>query len=91
MGDATSQTIYFYDRHPISCDIILAKLRASRGHLEGLRPNELFAHDQDHYGGNWPEGRRSGMDRALPISARGLVARCDTSRTDMVPTSLVLN
>jgi len=51
MGDATSQTIYFYDRHPISCDIILAKLRASRGHLEGLRPNELFAHDQDHYGG----------------------------------------
>ena len=51
MGDATSQTIYFYDRHPISCDIILAKLRTSRGHLEGLRPDELFAHDQDHYGG----------------------------------------
>src|SRR5262245_43608558 len=51
MGDATSQTVYFYDRHPISCDIILAKLRASRGHLEGLRPDELFAHDQDHYGG----------------------------------------
>ena len=23
----------------------------SRGHLEGLRPDELFAHDQDHYGG----------------------------------------
>jgi sarcosine/dimethylglycine N-methyltransferase len=21
------------------------------GHLEGLRPDELFAHDQDHYGG----------------------------------------
>ena len=51
MGDATSQTVYFYDRHPISCDIILAKLRASRGHLEGLRPDDLFAHDQDHYGG----------------------------------------
>jgi SAM-dependent methyltransferase len=51
MGDATSQTVYFYDRHPISCDIILAKLRARRGHLEGLRPDELFAHDQDHYGG----------------------------------------
>jgi len=51
MSDATSQTIYFYDRHPISCEIILAKLRASRGHLDGLRPDELFPHDQDHYGG----------------------------------------
>jgi sarcosine/dimethylglycine N-methyltransferase len=51
MSDATSHTIYFYDRHPISYDIILAKLRASRGHLDGLRPEELFPHDQDHYGG----------------------------------------
>ena len=51
MNDATSQTVYFYDRHPISCDIILAKLQASRGHLDGLRPDELFPHDQDHYGG----------------------------------------
>jgi hypothetical protein len=34
MGDATAQTVYFYDRHPISLDIILAKLRASRGHLD---------------------------------------------------------
>jgi sarcosine/dimethylglycine N-methyltransferase len=51
MSDATSQTIYYYDRHPISYDIILAKLRASRGHLDDLRPEELFPHDQDHYGG----------------------------------------
>jgi sarcosine/dimethylglycine N-methyltransferase len=51
MSDATSQTVFFYDRHPISCDIILAKLRGSRGHLDGLRPEELFPHDQDHYGG----------------------------------------
>ena len=51
MSDATSQTIYFFDRHPISYDIILAKLRTSRGHLDGLRPEELFPHDQDHYGG----------------------------------------
>ena len=51
MSDATSQVHYFYNRHPISCDIILAKLRASRGHLDGLRPEELFPHDQDHYGG----------------------------------------
>jgi sarcosine/dimethylglycine N-methyltransferase len=51
MGDATAQTVYFYDRHPISLDIILAKLRASRGHLDDLRPDDLFPHDQDHYGG----------------------------------------
>jgi len=51
MNDATSQTVYHYDRHPISCDIILAKLQASRGHLDSLRPDELFPHDQDHYGG----------------------------------------
>src|SRR6478736_10410523 len=29
----------------------LSLLRASRGHLDGLRPEELFPHDQDHYGG----------------------------------------
>jgi len=51
MSDATSQTVYFYNLHPISSDIILKKLSASRGHLDGLRPEELFAHDQDHYGG----------------------------------------
>ena len=37
MSDATSQTVYFYNRHPISCEIILTKLRASRSHLDGLR------------------------------------------------------
>ena len=51
MSDANSQIVYFYNRHPISCEIILTKLRASRGHLDGLRPEELFPHDQDHYGG----------------------------------------
>jgi cyclopropane fatty-acyl-phospholipid synthase-like methyltransferase len=51
MSNATSQVHYFYNRHPISCEIILAKLRASRGHLDGLRPEDLFSHDQDHYGG----------------------------------------
>jgi sarcosine/dimethylglycine N-methyltransferase len=43
--------IDFYARHPISAEIILAKLRAARGHLDDLRPEELFALDQDHYGG----------------------------------------
>src|SRR5712675_97110 len=51
MNDVISQLLYFYNRHPISRDIILAKLQASRGHLDNLRPEELSPHDQDHYGG----------------------------------------
>jgi len=51
MSDAKTQIVYFYDRHPISSDLILATLRASRGHLDSLRPDELFPYDQDHYGG----------------------------------------
>jgi phenylacetic acid degradation protein PaaD len=41
----------FYARHPISAAIILDKLLAARGHLDNLAPEDLFAHDQDHYGG----------------------------------------
>ncbi len=48
---ARQHVLDFYSRHPISAAQILAKLRAERGHLDGLRPEELFAHDQDHYGG----------------------------------------
>jgi sarcosine/dimethylglycine N-methyltransferase len=51
VGVEIRSAIDFYERHPISCEIILAKLKASRGHLEGLTPDELFPHDQDHYGG----------------------------------------
>jgi sarcosine/dimethylglycine N-methyltransferase len=43
--------IDFYERHPISADIIVAKLTAARGHLDHVSPEELFPHDQDHYGG----------------------------------------
>lgn len=43
--------IDFYDRHPISAQIVLAKLQAARGTLEGLQPEDLYPHDQDHYGG----------------------------------------
>jgi len=43
--------IDFYERHPISSEIILAKLKASRGNLDGIQPEELLPHDQDHYGG----------------------------------------
>ena len=51
MGEEIRSAVDFYNRHPISAEIVLAKLRLSRGHLDGLRPDDLFAHDQDHYGG----------------------------------------
>lgn len=51
MTDATAQAIYFYDRHPMSGEIIKAKLQAARGHLNHVTPEELWPHDQDHYGG----------------------------------------
>lgn len=51
MNDNTGQTTFFYSRHPISADIIVAKLQAARGHLRDVRPEELWPHDQDHYGG----------------------------------------
>ena len=51
MTSRIHSAIDFYDRHPISAQIILAKLEAARGTLDGLRPDDLFPHDQDHYGG----------------------------------------
>jgi SAM-dependent methyltransferase len=51
MTSRIRSAVDFYDRHPISAQIILANLQAARGTLEGLRPDELFPHDQDHYGG----------------------------------------
>jgi sarcosine/dimethylglycine N-methyltransferase len=51
MTSQIRSAIDFYDRHPISAQIILARLAAARGTLDGLRPEDLFAHDQDHYGG----------------------------------------
>ncbi len=51
MSNSLSHVLDFYSRHPISGEHILAKLRAIRGHLDNLRPEDLYAHDQDHYGG----------------------------------------
>jgi sarcosine/dimethylglycine N-methyltransferase len=36
MRDDGEQAIFFYSRHPITAEIILAKLRAARGNLDGL-------------------------------------------------------
>jgi hypothetical protein len=51
MSSEIHSTIDFYEKHPISAQLILSKLQAARGNLDNLRPEELFAHDQDHYGG----------------------------------------
>jgi sarcosine/dimethylglycine N-methyltransferase len=51
MSDRHTHVLDFYSRHPISAEQIVAKLRAERGHLDNLTPEDLFAHDQDHYGG----------------------------------------
>ena len=51
MRDEGEQAIFFYSQHPITAEIILSKLRAARGNLDGLRPEDLYPRDQDHYGG----------------------------------------
>ena len=43
--------IDFYDRHPIDEDHVLAGAARRRGTLAGLRAEDLFEFDQDHYGG----------------------------------------
>lgn len=50
-SDRVRHVVDFYSRHPISAAQILKKVEASRGSLEGLKPEDLFPHDQDHYGG----------------------------------------
>jgi sarcosine/dimethylglycine N-methyltransferase len=43
--------IEFYDRHPINESQVLAALRRQGKDLERLVPEDLYAWDQDHYGG----------------------------------------
>ena len=71
MGEEIRSAIDFYNRHPISAKIVLAKLRQSRGDINGLRPEELFAHDQDHYGGT---GATDALARLAEIGAATKVA-----------------
>lgn len=51
MSVQINSAVDFYERHPISSQIILAKLQAQRGSIDGLKPEDLYPHDQDHYGG----------------------------------------
>jgi sarcosine/dimethylglycine N-methyltransferase len=41
----------FYDRHPISAPDVLVRIKEERGSLDRLKPEDVFPHDQDHYGG----------------------------------------
>jgi len=41
----------FYDRHPINETQVLASARDGAAALRGLRPEDLWQWDQDHYGG----------------------------------------
>ncbi|MCW5748055.1 MAG: methyltransferase domain-containing protein [Alphaproteobacteria bacterium] len=43
--------VAFYDRHPISAERILQRLRAAGWSGERLTAAQLWPHDQDHYGG----------------------------------------
>lgn len=56
----------FYDRHPINEGQILAALARAGRRPEALRPEDLYPHDQDHYGG------LAAVDRL--IAAAGITA-----------------
>ena len=71
MTSTDNQAVFFYSRHPISVEIIRARLIADRGHLDRLRPEDLFAHDQDHYGGleaNDELARDAGMAKGMRVA-----------------------
>jgi sarcosine/dimethylglycine N-methyltransferase len=51
MLEPSSHVIAFYNRHPISRDQILASVRECGGNIDALQPEDLYPHDQDHYGG----------------------------------------
>jgi sarcosine/dimethylglycine N-methyltransferase len=48
---SSGDVLRFYDEHPISEGGVLAALARLRQDLPRPTPDDLFAHDQDHYGG----------------------------------------
>ena len=66
-----ARVLEMYDRHPISAGQIIAKAEAARGTLEGLRPSDLYDHDQDHYGGldaNRAIARLAGLEPGMHVA-----------------------
>ena len=51
MREPAPDVVDFYDRHPINETQVLASARDGAGALRGLRPEDLWQWDQDHYGG----------------------------------------
>jgi ubiquinone/menaquinone biosynthesis C-methylase UbiE len=66
--DNRDHVLAFYDRHPISLEQILAGVKQRRGHLDALAPEDLFAFDQDHYGGLGVVDRLAERARIAPGS-----------------------
>lgn len=61
----------FYARHPISAGHIVDKVKAEHGSLEGVPPEALWAHDQDHYGGleaNEKLADRAGLEPGMQVA-----------------------
>lgn len=67
----TSRVTEMYDRHPISSGQVLARLAELHGGTDGLSPQDLFTHDQDHYGGleaNDAIAQRAGLAEGMKIA-----------------------
>jgi len=70
MSTEIRSAIDFYERHPISSEIILAKLSASRGHLNGVEPEDYFRMTMIITGGLKPMTR----SRNVRVSAKALAS-----------------
>src|SRR5258705_6651148 len=75
MSQPVAPVVDFYSRHPISESQIIDALRRQGKDLKRLAPEDLYAFDQDHYGGLEAVealGRRAGIDassRVLDVCA----------------------
>jgi sarcosine/dimethylglycine N-methyltransferase len=97
--DHDPHLLAFYARHPISAAHIIDKVKAARGSLDGVTPQELWPHDQDHYGGleaNERLANRAGLQPAMKVAdfcaglggpARWYAVTCDVDVTgiDITP------
>lgn len=70
-ADHDPHLLAFYARHPISATHIIDKVKAARGNLDGVAPQDLWPHDQDHYGGlaaNEHLAARAGLKPGLKVA-----------------------
>jgi ubiquinone/menaquinone biosynthesis C-methylase UbiE len=70
-ADRDPHLLAFYARHPISAGHIIDKVKAARGHLDGVTAHDLWPHDQDHYGGlaaNAKLAQRAGLKPGMRVA-----------------------